>query len=497
MKLIKNLIIFLIAINIVSCDFDYDFNSSQESGEDEVVSRYDWDEETDTKSYYENDKLIWKEVYDYNTDGKVIYVKHQLPNGTPIWSHIYEWSDSKVVSQFYYSLDKDLEWVKKFIYNTNNLLELEEEFNKNLKLDNVKKYSYNNTGDIIKTEIYTGETPDISNIYTHDFDFSRNRTKSASYNKSGIVDGYIIYSYNDNKKITMKAGYGNNSVGTTYISTPSTFSFPTTEGVNKTSRNNNKLTPPVLSAIDQTLLQFPALKEDTLDFNWESRWLYDDYGYTQVIVNNNKFPTYIKRDAPVYFNNIPLEIELDYQDSMLISKTTTHGNNELLNLKAEYNSDKKLTKLSTSGEVLLAPLNYNFTYKDSGFVNSIEIESNSNVIQKFTYEYSGDNINKIVHHDGDGNLIGNYTFEYNDLSVEIKVLDASGNYNGKFVLALDSENLLTSITSYSDKDAEVWKYKYTYDELENRVSEEYIKSDLPQIIDSFPIETLFYNLKFY
>lgn len=502
----RSVYILLLVLFLYGCSFDF-FGSENEDkeSEDSIVVTYTFDKDTDTKYRYEDGVLKWKEHYDYNENGECVFIKHLTPSDTLLWSYIYTWSDGNVVSESYFNNNNELSWFNTFSYNSDNLIQ-HNNYNSLGELQWFKSYTYSETGKIASSTSYTG-TAEVQWAYSHDFDNSDRLIRSSSHSANGTRVAYIEYIYDESDRKIKEEGFGLAKSEDRYYSSGKTFGFPSTGGINTLSRNSDSISAPVIPTPPAPTLT--SLSFDTLTYSWMKIWAYDNFGYTYASLNSDRLPVYLKRSAPEYLNNKPVIIEIGYTGFRVDTKTTKYDDKEILKLDFEYDSSNRPIMLRTTGEALLLPLNYSFTYRASGLPESISILNESALLQKFVYTYIGDenlidkaklgeSIASIEHYDGDLNLIGTYIFSFdiNLKKLTINVIDPENNNNGIFILQYDENGNTSSFSSYSSAGEQIWNYSYNYDEYNNRVSETVQDANnLPKLADGFNIETLFEDIK--
>lgn len=501
--------VLFLTLLIQGCSFDF-FNSDKDSDSTGVVKRYELDSVNDIKYYYEDDVLKWKEYYDYNDSGKCIFVKHQLmPSDTTGWSYVYTWDNDKLITEAYFTADNELSWFNSYSYTESNIT-LQASYSANSQLQDFTSFSYNSSGKVELCKKYSSSSA-LEWAYEKEYDVSENLISSSYYTTDGTRKAYITYEYDGSNREIKRTGYGTTSRTDTFSCSPNSFSFPAYGGQNTTDRNTASLAAPSNPA-------YPSVPSTSFtstvygSHTWLSLWVYDTYGYSLATLNSNNLPIYLERSAPDYLNGKPVIIDIAYSDqNKVLSKTTNYGGSNILKLEFGYNSGGYPETLNTSGEALLIPLNYKFIYTSKNKPATIEIYNETNLLQKFVYEYSaGDtfdkndlekNISKITHYNGDNTLIGTYNFSYDDpsKSLTISVLDAQGSNNGKFILQYNADENLTRFASYSKDNEKLWDYRYTYDSTyKKRISETNLnKDDVPEVVSSFNIETLFEDIKIF
>lgn len=503
MKITKYVLLFLIMMSSCSLNF-LDTDDDTEEKENYTV----YDKQTDTKfSYNSKDNLLWSEVYDFNASGQCIFVRHLLPSGLVLWSKIYSWDGDNVEIEAYYDSNDQLTWYNQFIYNSNNKLIQQVNYEGASDLQWFNSFSYTGTGKELQT-IRFNNSSSLEWAYQYTYDGSDRLLESSAYNTTTNRTAYIKHEWNSSDQPLKKTGYGTTQSADTFKTTCKDFSFPDYGGVNTSNRNIPVLTIPAVP----TTPAVPAvtLTDIELPSEWMSLWQYDSFGYSKVTLNSDNLPVYIKRDAPDYLNDLPIEVELSYSENKVASKTTTYNNQKVLKLEFLYDPDGYPISIETTGTSLLIPLRYNLSYDTNHFPESISIFNESAMLQKFVYVYSVDTGTiadlqdfaklgepTINHYDGDNTLIESFVFDYNDVdTITVTVNNALGDPNGSYQLTYDENDNVTSLSSYNSDKNQLWKYNYSYDDLNNRIAEMRLdENDIPEVAFSFDIETIFEDLK--
>ncbi len=504
MKLLIYIPLFIILLT--GCSFDL---GNLDSDEEEVivVKRYEYDDDNDIKSYFEDDVLKWTEEYDFNSSNQCIFMAHKLTSGTTLWSYIYSWEGNNLKSRSYFDIDNTLSTLETYFYNENDKINLHANYDNSSALQSFKTYLYTDTDKINRTISYNNLS-EIEWAYLNEYDTNDKVSRSSSYSDSGSRIAYIDYSYfNDDEY--KREGFGDTKTSDSFISNSKSFSFPAYGGVNITSRNINSLETPEIPT-SPTAPSF-NYTDDELDYTWMKLWEEDDWGSSYVILNSNYLPTNMERTVPEYLDETPIKIDISYTGTRVDSKKTSYNGDDLLLLEFEYNEDNYPITIKTSGELLYIPLNYHFTYSESGIPTEFAVYNQDTMLQKFVYTYTSDtseisienfssSISTITHYDGDDKLVGTYVFTYDseDNQITIDTLDPDGIDTGEIVILFNDDGNTTSLKSYSACGEKVWDYSYSYDEYQNRVSElNFNEDDVPEVISSFDIETLFDDIKRY
>ena len=505
MKMTKYILLILVILSGCTLNF---LDSDDDSSESENYSVYD--NQTDIKYTYDSDdNLLWSDVYDFNVSGQCIFMKHLLPSGTVLWSYVYSWNSGNVEIEAYYNNENELSWYNHFIYSSNQVIQ-QVNYEGASALQWFKSYTYTGTGKDLQTARFNSSNV-LEWAYHYDYDGSDRLSVSSAYDTSGDRTAYINHEYETGSpyRIIKKTGYGSTQSADTFEASSCDFSFPTYGGVNTTSRNTSSLSVPAAPAAPV----IPVVTLDTstvLSYEWMSHWVYDSFGYSMVTLNSINQPIYMKREAPDYLNDLPIEVELSYSGTKVVSKTTMYNNQEVLKLEFTYDPNGYPLSMDTTGVSLLIPLRYDFTYDSNHVPDSISIYNETTLLQKFVYEYADKGLitgledfaklgePTIHHYDGDNILIESFVFDYNDsnTTITITVNDSLGVPNGSFQIVYDVNDNVTSLSSYNSAANQLWKYSYSYDDLNNRIAEtKYDESDLPEVISSFDVETIFEDLK--
>jgi len=505
MKITKYILLILVILSGCTLNFLDSDDDPSEGGNYSV-----YDSQTDTKYTYDSDdNLLWSDVYDFNASGQCILMKHLLPSGTVLWSYVYSWNNDNVEIEAYYNNENELSWYNQFIYNSSNQVIEQANYDGTGTLQWFKSFTYTTAGNELQTARFSSSSA-LEWAYDYTYDGSDRLTVSSAYDDSSDRIAYISYEYEGGSpfRILKKTGYGTTHRTDTFKTECAGFSFPTYGGVNTTDRNTSSLsvptapTAPIIPVITLTDTVFGS-------HQWMSLWVYDSFGYSTVSLNSDNLPVYMKREAPDYLDDLPIEVELTYSETKVISKTTTYNNQEVLKLEFTYNGNY-LISMNTTGVSLIIPLRYDFTYDANHFPESISIYNESTMLQKFVYEYSVDTGTitdlkdfaklgepTIRHYDGDNSLIESFVFDYNDVdTISVTVTNAQNIPNGSFHLVYDANDNVTSLSSYDSADNQLWKYSYSYDDLHNRIAETKLdENDIPEVAISFDVESLFEDLK--
>lgn len=497
---------FIIVLLLQSCSFDF-LGSSDDDAPEGVTKRYEFDSATDTKYYYEDDTLKWKEQYDYNASGECIFIKRMTPSDTTLWSYVYTWADGKVTSESYFNNENILSWFNTFNYSSINMTQ-HNNYNSSSQLQWFNAYSYSLSNKIETSTKYDNAST-VQWAYGYEYDSSDRLITASSYSNNGRRIAYITHEYDGSDRKIKEEGFGEAVSSDTFYSKAKCFNFPTSGGENTLSRNTASLTAPSIPTAPTSSTS--SLINDSLTYAWMNLWQYDIYGYSFATLDSNRLPTKLKRSAPDYLNNKPVVVDIEYTGTRVDSKTTTHNNNVILKLEFVYDSSNRPISIITTGEALLLPLTYNISYKPVGIPASIGIYNGPTMLQRFDYEYSvpdesvninniGEYISIIKHYDGDNTYLGSYNFSYdlalNKLTIAVK--DSTDLANGEIVLQYDVNGHTSGLTSYSPTNEQIWDYSYSYDSFGNRVSETYENSNgVPQVVNTFDIETIFEDIKRY
>jgi len=493
--------VYFLAVSLIlySCSLGFleDDSSSPES------SHTEYDSNSDILYSYDGDNnLEWMEYYDFNSLGQCVFVKHTLPSGSVLWSTVYEWSGTDLVTSAYYGSSNLLSWFKSYAYSAGHPV-MEAKYNGTSSLQSFLTWTYNGSGSVLSTGSFNASSA-LQWAYTHSYDSSENRTRSTCYNSSSLRSAYIDYEYDGSRRVTRAAGYGSTSPADSFYAPCELPCFPAYGGVNTKSRNSAGLSVP--SGPEAPAAPALSLSDSAVSHAWTGLWYYDAYGYTSAVLNASYLPVELERSAPDYLKGHPLTAELVYDGSSRLTKKTTRWNGEtVLDLSFGYDGSGYLTSLNTSGRGLLIPLRYEISYTlASGFKvpGEIRIYNESTLLQKFVYSYgavsSADEyakgISSISHTDGNGALVGTYTFTFADPDLTISVTDSASAYTGKFVLSYDGSGNAVSFVSYDKNGSSLWNYRFGY-EGGTRVSEAVNDSNNhPDAGDFFSVESFFVDL---
>ncbi len=506
MKLLKTAILMLIGLLILQgCSLSFlDFATNETTTENSNYPKYD--STTDTMNYYDgNDNLLWYETYDFNDLGQCILIKHHLSTDTLLWSYVYEWEGNNIVTEAYFNGSNTLLWYNVFNYSSGNMVE-QVNYNGSNKLQWFKAISYSDTGRETQIAKFNGSRA-MEWAYKYKYNGSDKLALISVYDSSQNQTASITYNYDSGNRIIKKTGTGSTSSADTFSAAFAGFNHPTPGGINTDIRNTAGLEAPTAPATPA--IPVLTLSDQTLSYAWMSMWVYSGFGYSFVTLNIDHLPVYMKTEAPDYLNNKPIEVELTYSGSKVLTKTTSYNNLEVLKLEFEYNAAGYLASLNTTGASLYIPLRYEFAYySPSGIPQRISIYNQSTMLQKFEYSYSGNidsinlkdfakSVNTISQYDGDGSPVGSYVFSYNDIdTITITVMDAENTPNGYFSLLYDGNDNAVSFTSFNREGAQVWSYKYGYDDLQNRISETRLNAnDIPEVAYTFDVESIFEDLR--
>lgn len=496
----------LLVVVISGCSLDF-LNNGEGTSDSGGYAEYDTQE--DIKYYYNSDDTLrWMEYYDFDSEGRCIFVKRTLPSGTLLWSYVYAWGGGNVVLEAYFDGGNELSLFSVNSWNGGRIGK-QRNYNADAALQDIKTWTYNGAGYPDITAGYDG-SGGLSWACSYSYDGSGRETLVSLYGPDGARTAYIESEYTAAGDVSGKTGYGDvewkNSLSTAFGG----YSFPSWGGVNTTSRNTAGLTAP--ASPEDSEVTLPALTDSARDYSWMSLWVYDSYGYSMAVLNGSYLPVYLKRSAPDYLNGYPIESVLSYTGGRLTKQTATHNGRTVLDFDFSYDGSGYLTSLDTSGVSLYIPLRYEFAYS-GGIPSSISLYNEETLLQKFDYEYSGSpstpeqfarEIHTIRHYDGDGAYIGYYIFNYDSGNnrIDIAVWDAKKTENpgddertGSLVLTYDGAGRAVSLSAYDASGNSSWSYGYSYDDLGNLIGETGFDEDnLPRVVTTLDVETLFGGL---
>lgn len=532
MKKIFNILSLLLLLLLFGCNLDFGNDDGADPIEDDVPPNYSiWDSETDTKSYYDGqtDTLLWNEVYDYDSSGQCIFRQKSLPNGTVLDSSVYVWQNGKVLMEAFFNLNDELVWYSHYLYNSDKIIQ-RTEYNGSNEVQNTRTNTYDSEGRLeLTARYYSNDSQHWAYGYVYE-GTTDTKTKITKY-EGGARTAYIDIEYDSSDRVIKKTGYGDarrNDSFTSHISAPG---FRETGGVNTENRNTASLTAP-----SEPTVPSPDITptEDAVTYSWMSLWAYSAYGTAYTELNSIYLPTYLSLDVdienPPIDIEIPdetLEVEIAYSDQtvtidtvevpLVDSKTTYYDGIEILTLDFTYDANGYPTSLDTSGASLFIPLTYDFAYDTNNIPEGITVSSGTTTLRRLEYEYAdinainspeefADSVHYIYDFDGDDVLQQTFEFTYSALTLRIDVLDPNGTpadtsddtSNGYFELAYDTDGNIASFASYNASNVLQWKYEYGYDDLMNQISQVKINADdLPEVVNTFDIETMFLELKRY
>jgi len=507
--MIRSLSVYILLILIVLQGCSMNFLEEEDTPKDSG-GYSEYDPENDIKYYYNSSgDLQWYEYYDFNDQEQCVFVKHCLPSGTVLWSYVYAWSGSRLVTEAYFNSSNALTWYNSFRYEGENPVQ-QTSYDENSTVQWFMSWSYSGTGKALTAARY-GSSGALEWAYQYGYDGSDTLILSSLYGSDYRRSAYITYEYDSSSRITKKTGWGATSSSDTFAAACSIPGFPSFGGKNTTSRNDAGLTAPTPPAAPS--VPGLSLTDDNRSYSWMSVWMYDPFGYTSATLNADYLPVYMIRSAPDYLNGRPMEIDLTWENGRLTKKTTTYNGETVLNLDFTYNSGGYLTSLDTSGVSLYIPLRYEFTYQSRDGLSvevpkSIRIYNENTLLQRFEYEYTGvitnpkdfaKNVSIINHYDGDGTFVGSYAFSYTDPVLTITVKDGSGTLTGRFELTYDTDGNTTSVKSYDASNNQVWDHQFDYAEYGSkvlRISETLLdENNHPEVADAFSVESFFEDLK--
>lgn len=515
----KRLYLLILPILLfLSCNLSFLDDAGDGDSEDGPSNYYHFDSSTDTKYYYDGstEELIWYEVYDYNGSDQCIFRRRYLPNDAVLESSVYTWGGSNVIMESYFNVNNSLTWYNHIVYTSD-------------KITQMTNYDSSGTAQYTRTSLYSGDnitetarfdgsgTLEWAYKYTYSSGTLYNRI--SQYDETGNSDGYVDFEYDGSDRVIKKTGYGEAGITNSFSATYGTYSFPVTGGVNTTSRNTDSLTAPSTPVPPSPTA---TLNDIGQSYAWMALWAYTSYGTAYTELNGNYFPTHLSFQSATSTPVHPVEIDLTYIGSSAIdTKTFSYNGEEVLILDFDYDGSGYPVSLDTSGTALFIPLRYEFTYGGTNDVPlRIEIYNSTTLLQRFDYSYVGgspdaydltdfaDNINRIDQYDGDLTHIGYYTFTYGAGTLTIAAFEADDTPNGRFEITFSTygtNSYITEFTSYDSSNNQLWKREYDYENPDSLDADKYFKtvqthldgSDIPEVISSFDVETLFIELKNY
>lgn len=490
----------LSALFLQSCSMEF---LDEDSPADSASSYTRYDSEGDILYCYDSeDNLKWIEYYDYNSQGQCIFIKHTLPSGTVLWSYVYEWTGSDLVTEAYYDSGNKLSWFSGYSYSGGSPV-MRSKYNGSSALQSFQTWTYNGTDKVLTTGSYSSSSA-LQWAYKHEYDGSGNTALTSIYGSDSLRDAYIDYDYDGSSRMIRATAYGSATASGNYEAPCEIPGFPTYGGVNTSSRNDTGISVPGKPTAPSTPVL--SLTDSPVSYAWMSLWFFDSYGYTSATLNSSYLPITLVRSAPDYLKGHPLEADLSYDSSQRLTRKTTMWNGEtVLDLVFGYDGDGYLNSLDTRGRSLYIPLRYTIGYtpiNDYKVPEELKIYNESTLLQKFVYAYSAPpgsakeyakGISTITHYDGDNVLVGTYTFSYSDPILTINVTDSSTVYTGRFELTYDGDKN-ASFNSYDKDGNTVWNYQFRY-EGDSRVSEAvHDENNLPDAGDFFSVESLFVDL---
>ena len=177
----------LLVVVISGCSLDFLNNEEGTSDSDGYV---EYDTQEDIKYYYNSDNTLrWMEYYDFDSEGRCIFVKRTLPSGTLLWSYVYAWSGSDVALEAYFDGSNDLSLFSVNSWNSGRIVK-QRNYNADAVLQDIKTWTYNGAG-----------YPDIT----------------AGYDGSGKFSWACSYTYDGSDRETLVSLYGPDGARTAYI----------------------------------------------------------------------------------------------------------------------------------------------------------------------------------------------------------------------------------------------------------------------------------------
>lgn len=490
----------------------------QEGSQTEPEIDLVWDNQNSARlNAYENDILIWYEVYEggagIHKNEPLTQVQRFLPDNRQLWTKRYSYTAEESLALFaYYSgTDTKATWFIQYIYDTSGR--------------NIREITWDNTGTspVVETQYAYGYTSADTFAYVYRFLGSTTLESAWTYtynaglltqqNKyegdqslNGTRTGYITYEYDETERPTVFTGYGtidfqgfapesgetsqdiNFSYGTITAGSKAIMSMPT---------------PPAPPAVPN-----PAFTETSLDLYWKATWIWDDMfggeegNFTGVHQNAAAYPVLLHRYYKEGSAEKTIELALHYNSGNLITgKTISLNGTQALAIEYGY-ADEYLSSITCTGPVMPLPMELAIDYDEHNLPSGMVLTTNGEVLRSFAYGYKNSiepgNITRenfihsvldITESNGDGEVIARYTFSYDDIeeTLEIAVTSNDRTITGCYRIYYNSEGLSAGIVCYSSSDNGVtydaeWSYRYSYNDAHRRISE--FKEDLDGLFEN-------------
>ncbi len=511
----KIIALFIVAaLFLTACNMDFLTDTDNIDKGDECSIHYvyedsDDDGVDDTKYAYNcEDTLLWWEEYQFDDEENKIGVRRYNLNDTVKWTILGNWERGNKTLEAYFlpsqvnsdTVSHEMQWYTRFGYGTPGASVTDAPVQKraNYNAEGVLQWfeacEYSSADNLLNKVRYTGAGTSQGDenslegqwLYTYEYDNEGRETQEKKYTPGEDTPPSIT---------TPEA-----VVPAFPEDTPHAFSIPLPKA--------DSLTPlPEMPSFDPS-------SSDEWALSWTLKSWYHDgpeqYGSGQFSIKYDDTPKPLELSLSSDTLEGDIRIALEYYededgDGIFLpkSKVTTYKNTEVLNLGFEYteNSIEGLVKkVTTSGEALLIPLDYEIEYNDNKVPRKISIKKGDTTLQYFVYSYKEDSadgdatvidhyldplnfggrVDKITHFDGNNNELGKYSFTYDDENEEIKIeaeeYDAEEDeYSSKgyFLIELvpegnPAEGQPLKFSSYSpNSDGEIerqWYYEYAYDE---------------------------------
>lgn len=538
MKRILSLLTILFIL--AACNVPFANGDNDDGGETVPADYVQWDADTDTLSKFngETDIMIWKQHYDYDDQGRCVFMDNTTPGDAVNWSMVFTYGPDGRDGEAYFNGTGELVYYVRTFYDEEGDVSSQARYGGDHSLEWIKVFTMD--GPLTSYYEYDG-SEELKKAYRsftiEQYDETLLSTNSL-YGADGDRTGYVHYTYNSANDLIAKTGYGAAASSSSYQASPAMTSVKETGGVNTVSRNGDNLTMPTADFPEYAEPVPPALNDRELDYNEFTGYTFPEFGETSlnatVTLNSSYMPVYMRTDASVLDEDIEVYLTY-YGDGKLKSKSTRYGGTEALVLEFTYNDDGYLTRLETSGEALILPVDYVLEYDENGLPMAISLysegASDDVLLQKFEYVFTGDVTAitpaefakadlKIYNYSGDYADIGEealvqyFDFDYSEVDsmLTLTVMDPKGtpgdesddSSNGSYRLTYNADELTTSFGSFDKEGNQLWSYAYAYSDFDvDGMVQEGIKTaelklnemDLPQAPSPEDLESLPFDVE--
>lgn len=488
-------LVFIPLLLFGACNFDF-LNAADEGEDGESCatetrwSDSDGDGVDDTGLTYDcHGALLWKELHQHDEDGNVIAKRRLDPQDRVVWTYLYSHASGQMEMEAYFLPEEDghqLQWYTIFTYENGKL---------------VQKDSFDGSGTFQWAEAWDYD-PHGNPLYRGRFDASREAQWLYSYSYDG-------------------EGRTSEEISYTAPSDGSGRSF-------SASRAGTGLETPLFGlALPEPPADLPELPllsglPDGMEELWRKQYWYHSGASFSVKYKPGELPLPLEMTAAapdVLEEDVKITISYDEDADPIrpVRKVTTYGDTEVLDLGFEYNAAGLPSRVTTAGELLFLPLDYEISYNEDHFPQRISIFQGETLLQYLEYSYHeadgtesaginyldpldfGGKVHIITLFDGDGVVVGSFAFTYDDANSQIRIdaYEGSGaekRENGYFLLSLNTEGETAAFSGFSEGGERVWHYEYEYDEVGNRIMEmNYDASDALALLDGFSFEQLLFE----